>query len=60
MQSFMKAFFRDERGVSAMEYAVLAGIVVIALGAMAATFNTNIGAMFTNLFTNVTTSQNKA
>ncbi|WP_436025837.1 Flp family type IVb pilin [Trinickia sp. LjRoot230] len=43
-----------------MEYAVLAGIVVIALGAMAATFSTNISTMFTNLFTQVTTSQNKA
>jgi pilus assembly protein Flp/PilA len=60
MQTFLKAFVRDERGVSAMEYAVLAGIVVIALGAMAVGFNTNIGAMFTNLFTQVTTSQNKA
>lgn len=57
---FLKTFIRDERGVSALEYAVLAGIVVIALGAMAATFSTNIGTMFTNLFTQVTTSQNKA
>lgn len=60
LKSFLKTFIRDERGVSAMEYAVLAGIVVIALGAMAATFSTNIGTMFTNLFTQVTTSQNKA
>ena len=60
MHTLLKAFVRDERGVSAMEYAVLAGIVVIALGAMAATFNTNISAMFTNLFTQVTTSQGKA
>ena len=60
MQAFLKAFLRDERGVSAMEYVVLAGIIVIALGAMAATFNTNISAMFTNLFTQATTSQNKA
>ncbi|MDQ7981724.1 Flp family type IVb pilin [Paraburkholderia sp. SARCC-3016] len=60
MRTFLKMFLRDERGVSAMEYAVLAGIVVIALGAMAATFNTNISAMFSNLFTSVTTAQNKA
>jgi pilus assembly protein Flp/PilA len=60
MRKLMKAFVRDERGVSAMEYAVLAGIVVLALGAMAATFKTSISDMFTNLFTQVTTSQNKA
>ncbi|CAN7630992.1 Flp family type IVb pilin [Trinickia sp. LjRoot230] len=60
LKSFLKTFIRDDRGVSAMEYAVLAGIVVIALGAMAATFSTNISTMFTNLFTQVTTSQNKA
>ena len=60
MHTFLKAFVRDEHGVSAMEYAVLAGIVVLALGGMAAAFNTNVSTMFTNLFTSVTTSQNKA
>ena len=58
MRNFMKAFVRDERGVSAMEYAVLAGIVVIALGGMAATFKSSISTMFSNLFTQVTTAQN--
>jgi pilus assembly protein Flp/PilA len=58
MRNFFKAFVRDERGVSAMEYAVLAGIVVIALGGMAATFKTSIKTMFSTLFTQVTTSQN--
>ncbi|WP_422879717.1 Flp family type IVb pilin [Paraburkholderia terricola] len=56
----MKAFVRDERGVSAMEYAVLAGIVVLALGAMAVAFNDNASAMFANLFTQATTAQGKA
>jgi pilus assembly protein Flp/PilA len=60
MRKLFKAFVRDERGVSAMEYAVLAGIVVIALGAMASTFSTSISAMFTNLFTKVTASQTNA
>jgi pilus assembly protein Flp/PilA len=60
MRKFLKFFVRDERGVSAMEYAVLAGIVVVALGAMAATFNTNVGLMFANLFTRVTTAQGNA
>jgi pilus assembly protein Flp/PilA len=60
MRNFFNAFVRDERGVSAMEYAVLAGIVVIALGGMAATFKGKISTMFSTLFTQVTTSQNKA
>ncbi|SAK64967.1 Flp/Fap pilin component [Caballeronia arationis] len=60
MRNFFKAFVRDERGVSAMEYAVLAGIVVIALGGMAATFKTSIGSMFSTLFTQVSDSQAKA
>ncbi|MDR6409013.1 UNVERIFIED_ORG: pilus assembly protein Flp/PilA [Burkholderia sp. 1595] len=46
--------------MSAMEYAVLAGIVVLALGAMAVAFNDNASAMFANLFTQVTTAQGKA
>jgi pilus assembly protein Flp/PilA len=60
MRKFLKAFTRDERGVSAMEYAVLAGIVVIAMGGMAATFKTSIGTMFSKLFTDVTSAQNSA
>ena len=60
MSKFLKAFVRDERGVSAMEYAVLAGIVVVALGGMAATFKGDINTMFTNLFTKVNQAQNKA
>ncbi|MFP3612227.1 Flp family type IVb pilin [Paraburkholderia sp. SIMBA_050] len=60
MHTLMKAFVRDERGVSAMEYAVLAGIVVLALGAMAVAFNDNASAMFANLVTQATTAQGKA
>ncbi|AQH01943.1 pilus assembly protein [Burkholderia sp. KK1] len=60
MRKLMKAFVRDERGVSAMEYAVLAGIVVLALGAMAGAFNTSITTMFSDLFAKVSTAQNKA
>jgi pilus assembly protein Flp/PilA len=60
MRKLMKAFVRDERGVSAMEYAVLAGIVVLALGAVAGTFSTKIGTMFTTLFDKVSTAQSSA
>jgi len=60
MFKFLRVFVRDERGVSAMEYAVLAGIVVVALGAMAANFSTSVGTMFSTLFTKITTTQGAA
>ncbi|WP_168788372.1 Flp family type IVb pilin [Paraburkholderia aromaticivorans] len=54
MSKLLKAFVRDERGVSAMEYAILAGIIVVALTAVSATFSTSVSSMFTNLFTKIT------
>lgn len=60
MTKFFKKFVRDERGVSAMEYAILAGIVAVALGAMAATFSSNIQSWFTGLNTRVTTATGNA
>ncbi|CAB3681819.1 hypothetical protein LMG27174_02707 [Paraburkholderia rhynchosiae] len=59
MRKLLKAFVRDERGVSAMEYAVLAGIVAVALGAMAATFSTSVQTMFTTMFSTITANQAK-
>ncbi|SAK89049.1 Flp/Fap pilin component [Caballeronia fortuita] len=53
MQKLIKAFVRDERGVSAMEYAILAGIVVVALVAVGTAFSTNMSEIFTNLTTKV-------
>jgi pilus assembly protein Flp/PilA len=50
MTKFVKAFARDDRGVSAMEYAILAGIIVVALTASMTTFK---GA-FTGLWTTIT------
>lgn len=59
MRKLFKAFVRDERGVSAMEYAVLAGIVAVALGGVAATFGTKVTTMFTTMFTAISTQQAK-
>jgi len=57
MRKFLKAFVRDERGVSAMEYAVLAGIIALALTAVGASFSTKLGALFTNMFGAANTAQ---
>ena len=59
MSKFFKAFVRDERGVSAMEYAILAGIVAVALAAIATSFNTSVTAMFATMFSQITTAQSK-
>jgi pilus assembly protein Flp/PilA len=56
MRKLFKACVRDERGVSALEYAIMAGIVTIALTAVGTAFNTSIGTLFTNLFTRITTA----
>jgi pilus assembly protein Flp/PilA len=54
MSKFLKVFVRDERGVSAMEYAILAGIVVVALTAVGTTFSGSMTGLFTALFNKIT------
>ncbi|QIE29910.1 Flp/Fap pilin component (plasmid) [Caballeronia sp. SBC1] len=56
MRKFFKAFVRDERGVSALEYAMMAGIVAVTLGAVGLTFKTTIATLFTNMTTAVSTA----
>jgi pilus assembly protein Flp/PilA len=55
----IKRFTRDERGVSAMEYAVLAGIVVLAVaaaGTLLSDKTNGLPGMFTKLMTTVNNS----
>jgi pilus assembly protein Flp/PilA len=59
MRKFFKVFVRDERGVSAMEYAVLAGIIAVALGTMGSIFSTSVQAMFKTMFTAIGVQQAK-
>ncbi|TCG06964.1 pilus assembly protein [Paraburkholderia steynii] len=56
MQRFIRALSHDERGVSALEYAVLAGIVVAAVVAAGAVLSGSGGlqSLFTALITKVT------
>ena len=49
MSKFVKLFVRDERGVSALEYAILAGIVVAALVAGTTTLKADVTTLFQNL-----------
>jgi pilus assembly protein Flp/PilA len=53
MRKFLKRFVRDERGVSALEYAILAGIVVVAVVAVGAIMTPSFKNIFTNLFVKI-------
>lgn len=59
MLRFLRSLSRDERGVSALEYSVLAGIVVVAVAAAGAIFGGADGlpALFQNMITHVTSVQ---
>lgn len=52
--NFIQRFIRDEEGVSAIEYAVLAVIVVVAISALGGTLNTMFSDIFNAVKTKVT------
>lgn len=56
MLQFINSLSRDERGVSALEYAVLAGVIVVAVVAVGAYLSPALVAVFTNLLGKVTTA----
>ena len=43
MRKVLRAFKRDERGVSAIEYAILAGIIVVVVASAVVGFDDQIG-----------------
>ncbi|CAH2917837.1 MAG: hypothetical protein CPSOU_3133 [uncultured Paraburkholderia sp.] len=49
MLQFIKSLSRDERGVSALEYAVLAGIIIVAVVAVGTIFSPALSSVFTTL-----------
>lgn len=50
MLKFLKSFVRDERGVSAIEYTLLATIAILALVGLGTNYRTAIGNLFSNLY----------
>ena len=56
MLRYVKTLLRDERGVSSLEYAVLAGIIVVALAAVGTVLSGTSGlqSIFTTLINKVT------
>ncbi|MEE4451569.1 Flp family type IVb pilin [Novosphingobium resinovorum] len=54
VRKFLGRVGKDERGLTAVEYAVLGGIVVAALIAVGTTFQTNLTGAFDSLFDKTT------
>lgn len=48
MKAFFKGLVRDERGISALEYAVLAGVIIAAVVIGANIFGDGIVSLFTD------------
>lgn len=51
-----KAFLRGERGVSALEYAILVGVIVVAVVAALATFEDDLTTAIENLGDQIATT----
>lgn len=58
MRKLLNALKRDERGVSALEYAILAGVIVAAVAVGVTAFGDKIGALFTKANTSLDTAVN--
>ncbi|HEY9460619.1 MAG TPA: Flp family type IVb pilin [Paralcaligenes sp.] len=56
MRKFIQSLARDERGVSALEYAILAGLIVGVLVTAVGVFSGDLSAAFSNLGAAVTTA----
>ena len=52
-RSFLKRLARDQRGLTAVEYAVLGAVVVAAIAAVGNSFETSLTGAFTALFNEI-------
>lgn len=53
MRKFIQSLLRDERGVSALEYAILAGMIVVVVGGALGAFGDTLGEAFAELSSKV-------
>lgn len=57
---FLKRFRRDQRGISAVEYAILIGVVGVGLVGVLSTASTSIGNYVSSQITDLTTGTDNA
>ncbi|KVK99331.1 Flp family type IVb pilin [Burkholderia territorii] len=55
MKALIKRFFKEEDGVTAIEYGLIAGLIAVAIIASVSTIGTNLGTMFSTISGCVTT-----
>jgi pilus assembly protein Flp/PilA len=56
----ISAVLRDRKGISAMEYAILAAAVLTAVGAAATTLSGDLSSLYSSLSTLITSTMTKA
>jgi pilus assembly protein Flp/PilA len=49
MKSFVSSFLRDNKGVTAIEYGLIAGVVAIAIATAAGSVGTNLSTLFNSI-----------
>ncbi|MCG8710795.1 Flp family type IVb pilin [Brenneria sp. 4F2] len=59
IRKLFKALQKDERGVSALEYAILAGVIVVVIAAALTTFGGKLTTAFENLGDKIDTQVSK-
>ncbi|MEC5318919.1 Flp family type IVb pilin [Brenneria populi subsp. brevivirga] len=59
IRKLFKALQKDERGVSALEYAILAGVIVVVVAAALGTFGDKLTTAFGNLGDKIDTQVSK-
>ncbi|RDK03576.1 Flp family type IVb pilin [Paraburkholderia lacunae] len=55
MKNLIKRFLRDDKGVTAIEYGLIAGLVVLVIAASVGTIGTNLKSVLDSLGTKITT-----
>lgn len=56
MKKFTQQFLRDNKGVTAIEYGLIAGLIVLVIAASVTQIGTGLNTVFTNILKSVTTA----
>ncbi|OLL32085.1 pilus assembly protein [Burkholderia sp. SRS-W-2-2016] len=54
MKKFTQRFLRDNKGVTAIEYGLIAGLIVLVIAGAVTTLGTNLTTVFDNLSNKIT------
>jgi pilus assembly protein Flp/PilA len=60
MKKFTQQFLRDNKGVTAIEYGLIAGLIVLVIAASVTSVGTNMSALFTTIANKVSAANTSA